>query len=213
MTALCQGTLAPAVLPGGRIDAAHVAVAAYAIERGLEPASLLDAGRSEPRVATAPRAPARHRGAATKPPKPSGEVLPPLADPDEVTAVLDLSLRQITDQHGSTQGLADFFDLRKTAAEIVRIEMANLEKAGTLIERERVRVHVFGYIEGAHKRILTDAVQTIIRHTFALARGNGTLEEAEKFARDTLTSIYRPARDHIVRTLRRKRKKDPDDDQ
>jgi hypothetical protein len=134
-----------------------------------------------------------------------------LADPTEVTDVLDLTLRQVTEEHGSKQGFADWLDLRKTSAAIVRLEMANAEKAGTLIERQRVVTHVLGYFDGAQKRILSDAPKTIALHTFALAKGSGTIEEAEKFARDTLSSILRPARDQAARALRR-RKKGSDDD-
>lgn len=197
VTEACAGPLAPASLPGGRIDARHPAVVEWATARGIDPAVLLG-----PAVSTQTPAGAR--------PEP-GPTLGPLADPIDVSSLVDKTIREVTDEYGSVLGVADWLDVRKTAAEIIRIETQNAERAGLLIERERVRTHVFGFIERSHKQLLGDAPKTIASRMAAMVRSDANQEECEKFVRDTISSILRVTKEQVVRNLRRKRQKNSSD--
>src|SRR5689334_19224612 len=54
ITEACAGPLAAACLPGGRVDAAHPAVARWALARGLDLASLLAPAAAQQAPAPAP---------------------------------------------------------------------------------------------------------------------------------------------------------------
>ena len=99
---------------------------------------------------------------------------------------------------------------RKRLAETTKLELANAERRGDLIERDRVRTHVFGVLDAQNKRLLYSK-GTLVKRLYALAVSGASQEEGERFVGDTLSSVLRVTRDQVTRNLRRKRKKASDD--
>lgn len=169
-----KGPLKPALMRSGRVDAAHPVAVAYARSCGVEPPGL------------APRPPAATEYAA----------------PPDVDELLELSYRQITDRYGSNVGFADFVAVRKTIADTRRLELANDETNGRLIERELVRHHVFGAIESSNRRLLGDTPRTIVGRVYALAKSGAPHEEAERVVRELISSQLRMVKVTAARVLR-----------
>ncbi|HEX2871403.1 MAG TPA: hypothetical protein VHP33_09110 [Polyangiaceae bacterium] len=90
---------------------------------------------------------------------------------------------------------------RKRAAEAEKIELANAQTRGALISRELVSTHVFGALEFLHKRLLGDAAKMIANKVFHSTLAKGTLEEAQRSARDELSKQLRAAKAQIIRLL------------
>jgi hypothetical protein len=202
ITELCTTLLAPCCLPGGRLDAAHPAMQKVAREVWrLDPESLLVAPgasrTSAPSTSgtTAP-APAPSDAPAPRAPKAvrrqTGEL--PLTQPLEV--LLDMTLRELSQHFGSSQGMADWLDVRKTIAETQRLESRNERDAGRLIGREFVRKHVFGYLDGLSLRLVRDAPTNIAAR---IADGMSR-EERLEIAHDVVSGLIKDAkRQAIVR--------------
>jgi hypothetical protein len=194
VTEACQGPLAPAVLAGGRIDVAHAAVVAWATARGIEPASLLDSSRRASRPPPAPRTPTP-RGTRSVPTTTTTE-------PADVTEILDLTVRELTDRHASEQGVTDWLARRKTAAEISRLESRNDRDAGRLVERERVRVNVFGLIEELFHRLLTDMPASAAPRVMSMVQSGATIEEIRAFIAQANGVVLRTAKHRASRAIR-----------
>lgn len=201
---------------GDRIDLDHEAAAAYV-------AACRDGDGPKPKPA---RAPTPKPKPAQKPPrKPTGSSDPPefeVAAPTEhrraphvdretgyCDELADWTLAEIVEQFGTIRSFKDILEAHEKRERARKNRLDNEQTEGNLIERERVRTHVLGFIEASHKRILSDAAKTVAKRAMGLVKAGASVEELEKFVRDTLGSILRPARDAATRNLRRKKPKKP----
>jgi hypothetical protein len=99
---------------------------------------------------------------------------------------------------------------RKRAAEALKIELGNRQAQGELIERDRVRTHILGFIDASHRRLLYSST-TIVSRLYSLAASGTGAGEAERFVSDTLSAILTVARDQVTRNLRCKRQRQPEE--
>lgn len=224
ITKLAKGKLAPAMV-GDRIDIAHPVAAAYlAANRSgaREPAATspetdrapTKAKKQRPAVARAPT-----KGASPKR-KPPGR--PPAPRPeseetdwgdevpegsDEEVAELIATLTPLAKRFGTKRFFRDWLLALKDLEIIREKRLANAREEGLLIERARVQTHLLGIIESGNKRLLGDAPKTIASRNLAMAKSGASLEEVEKFVRDTMSSILTPVRDAVIRNLRRKKQR------
>jgi hypothetical protein len=190
VTEACAGALAAACLPGGRIDAAHPGAAAWCAKRGIDPRVLRELGPLPVTPATKPvRAP---KTVSSEP------VSEPVAD-----ALLDLTLREITERFGSFQGFADYIDARKKIADTYARELKNADSRGLLISRAFVRTHVIGLIEATNRRLLSDTPKTLCRELYALAKSSAPIEDAERAARNLIGKQLESVKAKATKNLRR----------
>jgi hypothetical protein len=182
-----------ACLDGGRIDADHPLWLAYVSGPDAAPTDDdEDADIDEPAPTVARRRERDSEG----------------AEDDEVDldgdfeSYADLTLRELIDRHGTVTGLGDWLDARKTIAEIHGKELKNAELEGQLISRELVKIHVFGAIESANRRLLADASKTIAQTLYPMARRSESVEDAEKVVRDIISKILSPVKATAARVLR-----------
>lgn len=114
----------------------------------------------------------------------------------------DLTIRQIAEKYPGHAQLNEYlkaWDLYEGAR---KKQLANDSLRGELVARHLVETFVFGFIEESHRKLLNDATKTIVRRAFALANSGQSLEEAERMAKDTVTSILRPVKQKIVQRLK-----------
>jgi hypothetical protein len=114
----------------------------------------------------------------------------------------DMTLRQIAERfagHPQFDAFLKSMDLYESGR---KKQIANDLLRGELIERHYVETHVFGFIEESHRKLLTDAPKTISRRAYALANSGEPIEVAERMARDTITSVIRPAKQKIAQRLK-----------
>lgn len=201
ITEACRdgGPLRGAVLDRGHIDASHPAVAAWATERGIDPEALLDTGAPQ-RAPRPPKPPATPDIEAEAAKLPTG--IPDLRWPQNPEDIGSFTLNQIIHLWGSLDVLADATDVRKKLADARRLEIGNRTKDGTLIERELVRTHMFGALDGFSRRLLGDAPKTIARRVYNLARTEAPLEDAEAQIRDAISSQLQVVKTQVQRALR-----------
>lgn len=167
------GPLEAALLAGGRIDIEHPATKAW-----------LAAGTA---------------GAATAPKVTLPEGIP---SPEDIEALGHLTLQEIVDRYGTVGAFIDHVDARKKIAETHRVELANAETEGRLIDRELVKKHVFGAIDAVNRRLLGDAVKTLIRRAYQLNAAGAPLEEAERVGREIMSGQLAQMKSGPARALR-----------
>ncbi len=180
---------------------------------GSEPAATAPPADAAP---TAPTKPARRRVAKATPPAGTGPEKPFTADaaptPDELDeaelerevadekfegSAQDLAniarqLRPVVHRFGTRRGLKDWLDALNKLEEIRKKRLDNEETEGRLIARELVKTHVFGAIEGSHRRLLSDFPKTIARLLYASANAKESIEAAEAKVRSAVTQILKP---------------------
>lgn len=186
----CKGQLAPAC-DGKRIDVDHPAVVAYLKAHGRKPPKL-GAVRSDP-----PPAPLASR--------PRQDIRPPtptLAGSDEDLEQLSELIQPLLERFGTELRFKDFLTALKTIEEIRGKRLDNEETEGRLVERELVRVHVFGAIEKIHRRLLSDIPKTLARTLYAAANSGVPLEVSEKSVRDQISTQLGPMKTAAARALR-----------
>ena len=128
-------------------------------------------------------------------------VLRPEGAPD-VGQLVSWTLGDIVDRFGTLQGFVDYVDVRKKIGETRKIELANDEKHRTLISRELVRTHVFGFIDATNRRLLNDTPRAIAMRLYAMAKAGAPKEDVEGLVRDQISSQLRALRDHASKILR-----------
>lgn len=109
---------------------------------------------------------------------------------DEVASA---PLEELLHRFGLLDELKSWLDAAKKAADTRAVDLRNLESTGKVIDRELVRVHVFGAMEASHVRLLGDAPKSITRRVYAMAKANEPIEQAEKVVRDMISSHLKPA--------------------
>lgn len=209
ITKLCKGKLAPALV-GELLNLDHPAARAYLdenrAERTEQPAR--PPTRAKPPAKKRPRAPTRRsktkKSGSTDPTTP-----PSFPEPDErgfVFEFSELTHKQIVDRYGTIPMYCKILESHEKAERARKNWLDNEETEGKLIELDRVRTHVFGFIDASHKRILSDASKTMALRAVAMCKSGARAEELERFFRDTQGAILKTARDAAVRNLRRKKK-------
>lgn len=160
-------------LEGTRINVRHPDAVAWLAERGVEP----------PALSTAPVESALDTTAA-----PPG-------------TLLEFSQRAIR-EFGSVQNFEDAAKAQKLAAESRMAERKDSALAGTLIDRELVRTHVFGAIEAGNRRLLQDFPKTASIQLMGAIQAGATKEEVERLLRDLVGKQIKPVKAAVSRTLR-----------
>ncbi len=207
ITKACKKQLAPACLNGGRVDLDHPATRAYLNSKGVTAPGPTRKAEPPPKPATKATASRRKREEteANAPETDEDRIRAALVrgeKPEDIEALASWTLRDFIDKFGSIRSANDWLDARKKIAEIREKDLKNEERDGTLIERELVKTHVFGAIEAANRRLLTDSPKTISRRLYALARSGADIEEAERVVREIVSSHLKPVKTSAARVLR-----------
>lgn len=198
-----RGPLAGALLPNERIDANAPAAHAWYAKRGIDAHAMLGALRPTAASTAAEQRPAPGRDSGRPEPLKPRAAVASEPDLDDVPAdkLPDMTLRQITERFGTMQGFQDFLDARKTAADIRTKELKNRVLEGRYIEREFVRVHVFGLLQATNDRLLTDMPRSAASIVFSLSRSGGSQHDVELALRERVSVDLESAKTRVIRVL------------
>ena len=187
-----QGKLKAALIDG-KIDIDHPAVILYAKKkkrtRYLKPENVQE-------IKPAPK--------KKKKSKPKEYEL--TSSGENVIAYLDCTLREILNKFGT---LTQFKEVLKSVKAIEDIKFCQLKiekEEETLISRELVSHHVFGAIDGANIRLLTDAPRTIATKVQAHFMAKGNLEEGEEIIRNEIASHLQSVQEEAIKILTKDKK-------
>jgi hypothetical protein len=195
VTKRCAKELAPAC-EGKRVDVDHPSVVVWLKSKDRAPPSPAEAATNRSAAPTAER-----RSGASKGGRPRR--LPVHDDDeDEVERFLDMTLREIVDHYGTLTKFKDWLFARKTIADIVDKELKNNEARGLLISRELVQTHIFGAMENAFKRLVTDTPKAMARRIHGAVKSGQSVEESERVIREMVSSQLRPMKAQAARKLR-----------
>lgn len=142
-----------------------------------------------------PRRGRRRRGAADLPEQPEG------AGSEEDLARLARTLRPVLARFGTERNFKDWLDALKVIEDIRAKRNNNDEQEGRLIERVLVKTHVFGAIDGSHRRLLGDFPKTITRVLYAMHASGQSIEEAEAAVREKLSILLKSVKATAKRVL------------
>jgi hypothetical protein len=213
ITRACKTGAIREACQGDRVDLDHPSVAAaYPRAVSADPVSgartdgaPTDPAKSVRRQAVAPTAPAEtapKRQAAT-------DDAPTSYGPDELAEEvqslgqgvskedllrLTRALRPIVNRHGTRRAFKDWLGALKDLEDIRKRRLDNEETEGRLISRELVKTHIFGAIEGSHRRLLGDAPKTIARTLYGMAKSGEPLEAAEERVRELISTVLKPVK-------------------
>jgi hypothetical protein len=179
------GPLAAAVLDG-KIDTSHKAAKTYLNRRK----SVAKAARSKTKPADTPSQPQN-----------SGDLTDD-GTPGFIVDVMQLRLGELSDKFGGRAELTEWLKAGKIAEDWRTARLKNDETDGTLIPRELVATHVFGAIDEQNKRLLTDAVKTIVRTVYSAASAEIPIEQTEATVRGILSKILDPVKRKASKVLR-----------
>jgi len=191
------GRLHAALLPGGKIDLDHEAVQGYLSD--IDPAEV---AKAAPKTAAVPTPPARKQRAQKAPPPPAAEVLEDeLEGKPSSQDLRGMTVEQVADRFGHIVGFGEHVKVLKAIEETRRLELANEQTQGALIDREFVQIHVFGALRGLTRRLLRDAPKTLAKEIYSMALSGRPIEDAEKAIRDGIGSQIRETKTKAARAL------------
>ena len=190
-----------------RVDVDAPCVVAWLASKGRKPGpptavrpASKKRGKPEPAPRTKPgRRPAKtaKAHAARRPRKARAE--PTLLD--DLSKYDGLTLRQIFDRHGTERALKDLLEARSKIAAIQERELEMQRMRGELIPRELVKQFVFGAFDAGFRRILTDAIKTLVRRIHAGGQAGEQIEDGERLAGEILSSHIELAKQQAARAL------------
>lgn len=174
-----------AVLPDGRLDIAHPVIVDYARRSGkkIPPRSM------DKRTYT-PRGPDE----GTWPP-PDGP-----GSNDDLREISD-AFQPLLERFGTSDEMEAWIKPLKEVEETIAKRLKNARDRGDLIERDKVRGHVFGALDRLHRNLLRDAAATIVARLYSMARAGESVEEAQKVVRSIISSHLRPAQSTASRVI------------
>lgn len=136
------------------------------------------------------------------PAKPTSAHVPRLDEDGYSTELADHTLHQIVQRYGTIRSYKDLLEANEKRERALKNHLDNEQRRGELIERELVRKHVVGLIDGTNKRLLGDAAKTIASRVSSMARGGSPIEDMERAVRDIISSQIVPTKRKVSRTLR-----------
>ena len=149
-------------------------------------------GSKVKKSSSAPAAPRR------KPGKPAAHGAPLL---DDLRAYQSLTLAEIIARHGTIRELKDLLEARAKMAAIQERELGMSETRAELVDRNLVRLHVIGAFDAGHRRLLSDAVETLARQLYAACKSGQSLEEGKRVAREVISSQLELAKLQAAKAL------------
>lgn len=119
----------------------------------------------------------------------TGKSPPPAADLlEDLSAYMGLTLGEIIARHGTIRELKDLLEARAKIAAIQERELGMSESRAELVDRNLVRLHVIGAFDAAHRRLLSDAVETLARRLYAACKAGESLEDGKRLAREVVSA-------------------------
>lgn len=187
MTALCKSEFRNAV-DRSKVDLDDPAVIAWAAMQGLT--------LTEPEPEK-PKPPENVSGIQT-------ETRTPQNDPyyyDPWAEYADMTVRDVVNKFGTDQQFKEFLEAQRKAENVRDLRTKTDERAGKLIPRDLVSGHLFGAMEAANVRVLTEAPKTIAVRVSALVKTDAPPEECERIIRDILSKQFREVKRKAVEIL------------
>jgi len=185
-------------LPDGRIDALHPSAVAYRqAQAEPERCALLAARQAAKAKSRATKRAEASPAAAPLPPLPAGVEIP-----DDPAVLADLTVREVVARYGSAAQFLDWLRAVKVLEDIQATRLRNAEREGQLVARELVRTHVLGAVDTLCVQLLSDTTRTIARRLRVMVSSGRDEVECERFVRDTLESVIKPAKARALRGLR-----------
>lgn len=192
VTKACAGALAAAVV-GKLIDVDHPDAIAYIKSKQ---------SKKTPTPAKKPRTKAKPKPKNVTTPEPPEGELSHFSEDDDLRAVLDLTLRELVQRHGTAAQFETWVKAKKTISETHIKDLKIAETEGLLIPRETVKTHIFGAMEASNLRLLTDTPKTLSRRLFAMAKSGASIEEAEALVLKLLADQLKGVSATVKRVLR-----------
>ena len=125
--------------------------------------------------------------------------------PEPIRAALDLTVRQVVTTYGLIPDFVEVLKAAKTIADIDNRRMLTAERRGDLIERDFVRVHIFGVIGASFTRLLSDSPRTITTRVRSLIESGETDEAVEVVIRSLMERQLRGLKETVSKALAKKR--------
>jgi len=123
--------------------------------------------------------------------------------PESLRALLDMTIEQVLRGYGSVGDLIDVLKSTKMMTDIEASRLKISERRGELVERELIKVHVFGPIAETLLRILADAPRTITVRTRALVESEASNEDVEATVRKLLEKEFADLKKRLTRALKK----------
>lgn len=214
--AIQDGRIAAGACVGSRVDRAHPSVVGWnpkgapaqpkAPEKGSKQAPKTPAVRRDP-APTQPAPPVQRGRPSRKATASAVTGIPAFGHGDGQGSDADLEeltefLQPLLKRFGTDVRFSDWLDSLKTIEDIRGKRLANEKTEGRLIERELVEVHVFGAIDEAFRRLLTDTPKTLTRELYTASKTGLPVEEAEGKTRQALSKLLKTMKDKATRALK-----------
>ena len=208
VTKACATLLSGAV-SGSKIDIDHPDAVAYIRSKQTPKTPANPKAKRKPpaapkvkRKTKAPKAPS-----ARKTPKVDAETPSPLDEPHyskdkNIDRVLHMTLAQLVKAFGTDEQFKAWATANKVLSDTREKDLKVAKMEGSLIPRELVQTHIFGAIEAANLRLLSDTPKTLVRRLYALAKAGESVEDGEKLARDLISDQLRSLKATAKRLLK-----------
>lgn len=200
ITKACKGELAPACR-ADRVDAEHEAARAYLARKGKTdgaPTSPPKPARPAPADPTPSKKPGKSpRSKLTAPgPKTRRKVTAETVDE------LERDLAPFVEKWGTVRDVRDQLLAIKDIQTIRGKRLQNDETEGRLVSWDLVTTSLLGLIDATFRRLLGDAAKTISREMYAMRKAELPVEDAERKAREILSSHLAALKANAARLLR-----------
>jgi len=202
-------TLLSGAVSGSKIDIDHPDAVAYI--RSKQTPKTPATPKAPPKTPATPKAP-RKPPAPRKTKEPTAPKVAPetpslLDEPHyskdkNIDRVLHMTLGELVKAFGTDEQFKAWATANKVLSDTREKDLKVAKMEGSLIPRELVQTHIFGAIEAANLRLLSDTPKTLVRRLYALVKAGGSVEDGEKLARDLISDQLRSLKATAKRLLK-----------
>lgn len=122
--------------------------------------------------------------------------------PEDIKAFADMTLRELIIRFGTETAFKDWLAATKQIEDINEKRLKNATTRGELVNRELIKRGVIEPIDAAHIKLLSDGAKTMARRVVAMTGAGRSVEDCEKYMKDTISSFIRPVKSKVTRQLK-----------
>lgn len=122
--------------------------------------------------------------------------------PNDIAELADESLRKLVEVFGTDSRFLDWLKALKAIEDVREKRLKNEVAEGSMISREFVETHVFGFIEGVLVQLLNDAPRTITARAIESVEAEETREVIEKTVQEILSKNIKNLKAKVTRALK-----------
>lgn len=122
--------------------------------------------------------------------------------PENLLPYVDLTLRELIEKFGTSVAFSDWLKSLKAIEDIEEKRLKNRATRGELIDRDFVKIHVFGNVEDLFSKLLNDSPSSLTSIAVDMVEAGETKEEITESIYKSISTLIKNSKSKILKALK-----------